>query len=161
MKCVSVWVKEKLSSLFCLLNVIVVELWSICYWPIYLWALYASAFFFHFAFLQLSSAHLFRSLCLLWSVSATFLLPLCLISLFSCILYCCPSWEFCCCVCLLFCSHQVCCFTSVKSAADVHIIPYNTPVINHGPAAKVETWDLTQQVAYLWYHIHWYKQRKV
>lgn len=26
---------------------------------------------------------------------------------------------------------QFCCFTSAKSAADVHIIPYNTPVINH------------------------------
>lgn len=68
------------------------------------------------------------------SFSST-LLPLCLtFSLFSCIPCCClcVSWEFCCCVCLFFFVHisfvvpHLC-----ISAADVHIIPYNTLVINH------------------------------
>ena len=68
------------------------------------------------------------------------------------------SGEFCCCacVCFLFTSFFVV-PTSVESAADVGIIPYNTLVINHasGPSAKVQTQDLTQQVAYLGYkHTH-------
>lgn len=46
------------------------------------------------------------------------------------------------CLCLFFffCSHQFCCFTSGKSAADVHIIPYNTLVINHAALVYRPRW---------------------
>ncbi len=51
---------------------------------------------------------------------------------FSASLTVCLSWEFCCRVSVFFFFfYQFCCFTSAKSAADVHIIPYNTLVINH------------------------------
>lgn len=41
-----VWVKEKPSGLFCPLDLILVELWSICYWPIYLWTHFADYLFY-------------------------------------------------------------------------------------------------------------------
>lgn len=34
----------KLPCVFCLLNLILVELWNICYWPSYLWTLHADFF---------------------------------------------------------------------------------------------------------------------
>lgn len=143
MKCVSV--REKLQSLFCRLDLIEVELWSIRSWPIYPWTLPSLLSFLLYAFFPtLFSTLLYSSLspqeCYIL-FSAAFLLAI--FSLLPCILYCqCISWEFCCRVCLfLFCSHHFCCFTSVESAADVHIIPYNTLVINHasGPSAEVQT----------------------
>lgn len=134
----------KLPHLFCQLNLILVELWSICYWPSYLWTLHAD-------FFQLPSVNFYFSLPpqeFNILIPVTFWLPLShfLFVLFFCIPYRCLSWEFCCCVCVcFFCSHLFCCFTSVKSAADVHLISYNTLIINraslvHQPRHRHEIW---------------------
>lgn len=95
---------------------IIVELWSICSWPIYLWTPHTFTFFF-LLFFPLTL--LYTCLCLLKKVRFYFLPNSCclILSLFFCIS--CLSWEFCCFARLL-------CFTTVKSAAHVQIIPNNT-----------------------------------
>lgn len=138
------WVKGKLSNMFCQIKY---EAFATDPFISEVFAL------FYFVFLQLSSVHLFLFLfllyCVIFYVKPHFCCLLCLIfSLYSCISYCCfcISWEFCCCVCLfVFFSHQFCCFTSVKSGADVRIIPYNALVISqvslaHWPRCRHRIW---------------------
>lgn len=50
----------------------------------------------------------------------------------------------------VFASHLFCCFTSVKSVADVCLISYNTLIINHASLVHQprHMQDLTQHVAY-------------
>lgn len=124
-RCASVWVKKNLSSLFCPLNWNLVELWSICSWPIYFWAL-TNLFSFsdpaaHFT-LPVSSRVFYSNFCHIPGASWSHLLPY---SSLTCDLFFSLS------PCLLFCSHLFCCFISVKSTADVHLISYNTLNINH------------------------------
>ena len=122
------------QACFCQLDLIVVELWSFSTDPFNGEALNTYAFPFlpsptllcTFVFFSPSPPEC----CILLSA-------LCF-SLFSCIAVA-PHENFVAAsVCLFFFffdSRQFCCFTSVKSAPDVHIIPYNALVINHGSLA--------------------------
>lgn len=133
-------VKEKLSGLFCQQDWIREELWSICCWPIYrpffffffyplslchscfphctcfLFSFYSRDL--HFIFFHISAASLPHFLSFFFPAYHT-AVSMCLMRILLL------------CLCLFFFSHQFCCSTSVKSAADVHIMPYNTLVINH------------------------------
>lgn len=112
----SEWRRNCQACFVCQLSLIIVELWSICSWPIYLWTPHTFTFFF-LLFFPLTL--LYTCLCLLKKVRFYFLPNSCclILSLFFCIS--CLSWEFCCFARLL-------CFTTVKSAAHVQIIPNNT-----------------------------------
>lgn len=127
------------QACFCQLDLIVVEPWRFSADPFNCEALYTYTFLFYL--LQLCCVHLLsfprllqsvvfyflpHSCCLLASCSLCFpasLLPLMRISLLR---LCLPFF---------FGSQQFCCFTSVKSAPDVHIIPDNALVINHASLA--------------------------
>lgn len=145
MKRVSVWVSEKLPSLFlsvrsnCSGTVKHLLLTHLSLNP----SLFLFSILLSFSLPPQECCILFSAsyLCFIFSVS---LLPSLSAYLWGVLLPC---------LCL-FCVHIIFVVpTSVESAADVGIIPYNTLVINHasGPSAKVQTQDLTQQVAYLGY----------
>lgn len=119
-----------MCSLFCLFNLILVELWSICYWPIYLWTFMLCWLFFRHIFphcLCVSWTVLYFQICHIPAAPLSHLLFV----LFPCIPYWLPLMGgFCCWVCVCcFGSHLLCCFVSVKSATDVDLFSLNTLIL--------------------------------
>lgn len=121
------------------------ELWSICHWPDYL-----RVFYVHFPFCSiflLISFQLTRDCHILISVT----LPLAFFSVTFSLLFCFPAYltvashgdsaaE------SVFASHLFCCSTSVKSEADVHLIKYNTLIIN---SCLYQLWHIDRGLAQL------------
>lgn len=105
------------------------ELWSICHWPHYLRVFYVH-FPFCSIFLLLSfqltrDCHILISVTLLLAFfSATFSLLFCFPAYLTVASHGDSAAE------SVFASHLFCCSTSVKSEADVHLIKYNTLIIN-------------------------------
>ena len=130
------------QACFCQLDLIAVEPWRFSADPFNCEALNTYTFLFYL--LQLCCVHLLSFLCLLQSVVFYFLPHSCCLlascfSLFSSIAVA-PHENFVAASVFAFFffffgSQQFCCFTSVKSAPDVHIIPYNALIINHASLA--------------------------